>query len=187
MNEEMAAISREMFNGNNQSIFIGIDSSTKGDKSFLVGGSGKVRSLRLHLRNTALKAFPLWSEQAPQLWWNATVESIRQAVKGAANCAAGRTRNRLTAEAWAGDLGSGLGKCCGGILWHDQRTQRQCDLYSRGDRQRKKSFNSRKRAQTGFTAPKSCGAHEDQKSIEKLPMFCCPRLRAPENDRLKNA
>ena len=59
--------------------FIGIDSSTTATKALLVDEKGQV--LGVTSNEYAFETpQPLWSEQSPHLWWDATAESIRQVL-----------------------------------------------------------------------------------------------------------
>ena len=66
---------------------LGIDVSTTATKVILVDDAGVVRGI-----GTAGYRFevprPLWTEQAPELWWTATVSAVRQALASASVTAA---------------------------------------------------------------------------------------------------
>ena len=61
------------------SYYIGLDISTTATKALLMDGDGSVISIgRSEYDYEAPR--PLWAEQAPDLWWQATIESIQQAL-----------------------------------------------------------------------------------------------------------
>ncbi|MCA9921619.1 MAG: xylulokinase, partial [Anaerolineales bacterium] len=59
--------------------FIGIDSSTTATKALLMAADGRVMSVALSAYDYETPQ-PLWSEQQPELWWEATINSIRQVL-----------------------------------------------------------------------------------------------------------
>src|ERR671910_2019371 len=64
------------------SIYLGIDVGTSGTKTLAINERGKILGQAMatypcyHLK-------PLWSEQDPDDWWQATVKSVRAVVKKA--------------------------------------------------------------------------------------------------------
>jgi xylulokinase len=60
-------------------LFIGIDTSTTATKALLMDESGKVFGVTSN-EYSFDTPHPLWSEQSPTLWWDATAESIRQVL-----------------------------------------------------------------------------------------------------------
>ena len=68
------------------SYFIGIDSSTTATKALLMDAEGTVVKVASS-EYTYETPQPLWSEQHPNLWWQATVSSIRQVMAESGNCA----------------------------------------------------------------------------------------------------
>jgi xylulokinase len=109
------------------SYFIGIDVSTTATKALLLDRAGQI----LEVASSAYMyetPHPLWSEQNPELWWDAAVESIREII----------SRNTLNAQEIQGigltgqmhglvlldQNGAALRPA---ILWNDQRTSAQCD------------------------------------------------------------
>jgi xylulokinase len=135
-------------------LFLGIDVSTTSVKALLVddqGGVVSVGSSELSLSTP----YPLWSEQNPLDWWQATLRSIQTAfsqagVGGEAVKAVGLTGQMHGLVL----LDSADQVLRPAILWNDQRNAEQCDQVSRligEDRLLQLSGN---RALTGFTAPK---------------------------------
>jgi len=63
-------------------LLLGIDLSTTGAKALLIDPEGRVISSATTPLNLSTP-FPLWSEQEPHEWWEATVNSIRRALADA--------------------------------------------------------------------------------------------------------
>ncbi len=133
---------------------LGIDVSTTGAKALLIDNEGRVVSSA----TTPLELstpHPLWSEQRPEDWWQATVNSIRQAL-GEAHL----TGDDIAAVGLTGQMhglvlldsqGSVLRPA---ILWNDQRCGEECDqIRARVGRERLIQITGNE-ALTGFTAPK---------------------------------
>nr|NIV35899.1 xylulokinase [Anaerolineae bacterium] len=59
--------------------FLGIDSSTTATKALLMDAGGAVVGVASS-EYSYETPHPLWTEQHPDLWWQGTVESIRQAL-----------------------------------------------------------------------------------------------------------
>jgi xylulokinase len=71
---------------------------------------------------------PLWSEQDPALWWQATSEGIRQVLAGTGIQAADIEGIGLTGQMHGLVLLDEQGDVLRpAILWNDQRTGLQCD------------------------------------------------------------
>ena len=109
------------------SLFLGIDVSTTAAKALLLDNTGRVvSSASTPLTLSTLR--PLWSEQRPQDWWQATAASIRQAlnlahVSGAQVAAIGLT-GQMHGLVLLDDSGEVLRPA---ILWNDQRCGAECD------------------------------------------------------------
>ena len=61
------------------SYFLGIDTSTTATKALLVDARGQVVSVASS-EYTYETPRPLWAEQHPDLWWQGTLASVRQAL-----------------------------------------------------------------------------------------------------------
>jgi xylulokinase len=133
---------------------LGIDSSTTATKAILVDRAGAVVGAASSEYDYETP-HPLWTEQDPRLWWDATVAAIRQALS-----VAGVGGDQVEAVGLTGQMhGSVLLDEAGNvvrpaILWNDQRTAAECDEIRRlvgADRLIQITGND---ALTGFTAPK---------------------------------
>jgi xylulokinase len=138
----------------NHPLLLGIDVSTTSAKALLVDRQGQVvasasSTLSLSTPN------PLWSEQNPHDWWDASAQSIRQAlaqagVEGSAVQAIGLT-GQMHGLVLLDEVGQVLRPA---ILWNDQRTAAECEeITELLGFQRLLSITGNK-ALTGFTAPK---------------------------------
>jgi xylulokinase len=145
--------------------FLGIDVSTTSAKALLMDGSGKVvasASTPLTLQTPR----PLWSEQNPHDWWEATVASIRAAleqaqVAGAAVQAIGLT-GQMHGLVLLDEKGAVLRPA---ILWNDQRTGAQCEEIHRRVGKAHLIQITGNVALTGFTSPKLLWVQQNEPDI----------------------
>jgi xylulokinase len=134
--------------------FIGIDSSTTATKALLMDDQGAVVAIGRSEYDFETPR-PLWSEQSPHLWWDATVIAIRQAlaqasIDGDAVAGIGLT-GQMHGLVLLDDDGEVLRPS---ILWNDQRTQAECDdIRARVGPEELIAITGND-ALTGFTAPK---------------------------------
>lgn len=107
--------------------FLGIDIGTSGTKVLLIDESGS--AIGSHSVEYPLSTpRPLWAEQDPALWWNASIEGVRALVA--------KTGVQLGSIKGIGLSGQMHGSVFldsankvirPAILWCDQRTQAECD------------------------------------------------------------
>lgn len=133
---------------------IGLDVSTTATKAVLIDEAGAVRGV-----GTSEYGFevprPLWSEQAPALWWDGAISSIRSVlattgVAGGDVVAIGLT-GQMHGLVLLGAAGEVLRPA---ILWNDQRTGAECDAIRRAVGPGRLIDLTGNDALTGFTAPK---------------------------------
>ena len=134
--------------------FIGVDTSTTATKALLIDQDGKVVGVAATTYPCETPR-PLWSEQDPTLWWNATTHSIRQLLKES-----GIDSDEVACLGLTGQMHGLVLLDEGGkvlrpaILWNDQRTGTQCDeIRARLGKERLIQITGND-ALTGFTAPK---------------------------------
>ncbi|MCA9939507.1 MAG: xylulokinase [Anaerolineales bacterium] len=134
--------------------FIGIDSSTTATKALLMAADGQVVGVAASSYDYETP-HPLWSEQQPERWWAATVESIRQLLAETGVDAAAIRGVGLTGQMHGLVLLDAQDRVLRpAILWNDQRTEAECDeMRARIGRQRLIQITGND-ALTGFTAPK---------------------------------
>lgn len=137
------------------SVTLGIDIGTSGTKTLAIDETGKILA-SASAEYPCSHPKPGWSEQDPQLWWDATIKTVGQVLD----------RGRLKAADIAGIGLSGQmhgsvfldadGKVIRpALLWNDQRTAAECAEIERraGGREALVRMVANP-ALTGFTAPK---------------------------------
>ncbi|HEY9712153.1 MAG TPA: xylulokinase [Chroococcales cyanobacterium] len=137
------------------SIFLGIDVGTSGTKTIAIDGSGKLLAEAVEFY-PCLHPRPLWSEQNPEDWWRATVDSVRAVLT-----TAGIRADQVKAIGLSGQmhgavfLDSADRVIRPAILWNDQRTKAECDeIETREGGPQALLQMVANPALTGFTAPK---------------------------------
>lgn len=137
-----------------KTFFLGIDVSTTGSKALLIDDKGQVIGTA-STPHTLSTPKPLWSEQDPAEWWQASMNSIRSVlvqcgVNGDEIVAIGLT-GQMHGLVLLDENGNVLRPA---ILWNDQRTQVQCDeIHARIGREKFIQITGNV-ALTGFTASK---------------------------------
>lgn len=134
--------------------FLGIDSSTTATKALLMDADGQVVGVAAS-EYTFDSPQPLWTEQHPDLWWQATVASIREVLARTGVSPTAVKGVGLTGQMHGLVLVDASGKVLRpAILWNDQRTAAECDEVRQrvgGERLVRITGND---ALAGFTAPK---------------------------------
>jgi len=144
---------------------LGIDVSTTATKALLTDEAGKEIAVSSSPYGFETPR-PLWSEQDPELWWQASVRSIREVMARAQVEAGQIAAIGLTGQMHGLVLLDGEGKPLRpAILWNDQRTQAQCDqIHERLGRERFIQITGN-RALTGFTAPKILWVQQEEPEV----------------------
>src|SRR5215813_1734030 len=135
-------------------LLLGIDLSTTGAKALLIDPDGRVvgsATTPLSLSSP----HPLWSEQEPREWWEATANSIAQVLADANVAGADIAAIGLTGQMHGlVVLDAELEVLRPAILWNDQRCGAECDeIRARVNRAELVQITGND-ALTGFTAPK---------------------------------
>lgn len=134
--------------------FIGIDSSTTATKALLMDDRGAVVAIGRSEYDFETPR-PLWSEQSPHLWWDATVIAIREAIAQADIDGDAVAGIGLTGQMHGLVLLDNDGEVLRpSILWNDQRTQAECDEIRARVGPEELIAITGNDALTGFTAPK---------------------------------
>jgi xylulokinase len=145
--------------------FIGIDSSTTATKALLMDESGQVVGVASSEYGYETPK-PLWSQQEPDLWWQATIQSIKQVIQETAVSPEAIKGIGLTGQMHGLVLLDKNGEVLRpAILWNDQRTQAQCDEIRRRLGKEKLVQITGNDALTGFTAPKILWVQEEEPEI----------------------
>ena len=137
------------------SIYLGIDIGTSGTKTLAINAKGKILA-------QAMAAYPcyhpkpLWSEQDPEDWWQATVKTVRAVVKQAklkpADVRAIGLSGQMHGSVFLDKNNKVVRRA---LLWNDQRTAAECaEIEQRAGGRKKLIEMVANPALTGFTAPK---------------------------------
>ena len=136
-------------------VVLGIDVGTSGTRTLVVDEQGKVLGAASspHTDHTPK---PLWSEQEPEEWWTATVNSVKEAM-----ASTGTKPEDVKGIGLSGQmhglvmLDEANNVLRRAILWNDQRTAEECDDITSAAGGRKALIGMVSNpALTGFTAPK---------------------------------
>ena len=144
---------------------LGIDVSTTATKAVLIDQAGAVRAIGLAEYEFDTPQ-PLWSEQAPQLWWAGAQAAIRSAVASAEARAEEVVAVGLTGQMHGAVLLGAAGDLLRpAILWNDQRTGAECELIRRAVGPERLIQITGNDALTGFTAPKLVWVKEHEPDV----------------------
>lgn len=134
--------------------FVGIDASTTATKALLMRADGQVVAVASS-EYTYDSPRPLWTEQQPSLWWQASVASVRQVLAQAKVSPVDVKGIGLTGQMHGLVLLGAAGDVLRpAILWNDQRTGAECDeIRARLGKEHFIQITGND-ALTGFTAPK---------------------------------
>jgi xylulokinase len=133
-------------------VFIGIDLGTSSVKSILVDGNDKVIATASAPLEVS-RPHPTWSEQAPEDWWHAALESLDKLKQAAPKEMAAVKGIGLSGQQHGATLldrdGKVLRPC---ILWNDGRSDAECREISAQFPEISRITGNP--AMPGFTAPK---------------------------------
>lgn len=133
---------------------LGFDVSTTATKAVLIDASGAVRGV-----GVAEYGFetphPLWSEQHPNLWWDAAIAASRAVLTETGLSGTDIAAIGLTGQMHGLVLLDAAGEVLRpAILWNDQRTAAECDEIRRAVGAQRLIEVTGNDALAGFTAPK---------------------------------
>ncbi len=142
--------------------YLGVDTSTTATKALLVDDKGRVQAVASS-QYTFDTPRPLWSEQDPRLWWQATVESIHAVMEASGVSALEVKGIGLTGQMHGLVLLDRDGRVIRpALLWNDQRTGKQCDdIRQRLGKDHLIQVTGND-ALTGFTAPKILWVQQEE-------------------------
>lgn len=143
--------------------FIGIDVSTTASKALVLDDQGQVVASHSSPHDLSTPR-PLWSEQDPEQWWQATCQSLRavlQQIPAAEVVSVGLTgqMHGLTA------LDANGQPLRPAILWNDGRSAPQCDAITAAVGAERLYQIVGTRMQPGFTAPKIVWLHDNEPEV----------------------
>jgi xylulokinase len=134
-------------------LFLGLDIGTSGIKAILVAANGDIRSAAT-TPLTLSTPHPGWAEQDPEMWWEATIESVRAvlAQQPGAQVAAIGISGQMHSSVFLDRSGAVIRPA---LLWCDGRTTAECAEITRraGGEERLRQW-VRNPALEGFTLPK---------------------------------
>ncbi|WP_343525905.1 xylulokinase [Sphingomonas sp.] len=152
-------------------MFLGIDIGTSGVKAVVLDEHGAVVGQGTAAL-TVQRPHPLWSEQDPEAWWQATTAAVRaidpavrRAVRGVG--LAGQMHGATL-------LGADDQVLRPGILWNDGRSHAECaELEAKAPELHRIAGNL---AMPGFTAPKLLWvAHHEPETFSKIRTVLLPK------------
>lgn len=158
-------------------VYLGIDIGTSGTKTLAIDEEGKILGEALECY-PSYHPKPLWSEQDPEDWWQATVKTIRAAVKQAkvkpADVKAIGLSGQMHGSVFLDKKNQVIRKA---LLWNDQRTAAECDEIERRAGGRSELIRMvANPALTGFTAPKILWLrNKEPKHFAKLAKVLLPK------------
>ncbi|HUT12145.1 MAG TPA: xylulokinase, partial [Thermoguttaceae bacterium] len=137
------------------SVYLGIDIGTSGTKTLAMDGSGKILADALETYPCYVPK-PLWSEQVPEDWWQATIRSVRIVIEKAklkpADVKAIGLSGQMHGSVFLDKRNNVIRRA---ILWNDQRTAAECaEIEQRAGGRKRLIKMVANPALTGFTAPK---------------------------------
>ncbi len=156
---------------------IGVDIGTSGTKSLLLDPDGNILA-EASASYEVLMPKPLWTEQDPEEWWNATVKTVRAVVKQAkvkpAEVKAIGLSGQMHGSVFLDKSGKVLRPA---LLWNDQRTAAECDQITELAGGRSELIRMvGNPALTGFTAPKILWLRNNEpKRFDKLKHVLLPK------------
>lgn len=146
-------------------MLLGLDISTTGAKAILVDNQGVVLGTASHVYPLSTPK-PLWSEQNPEDWWQAAINSIQEVL-----ATTGISPSTIQAIGLTGQMhGLVLLDESGNILrpailWNDQRTEAACNTLVEKVGLQNLIQITGNAAMTGFTAPKLIWVRENEPEI----------------------
>ncbi len=134
---------------------LGIDIGTSGTKTLAINTKGQILASAVETYPCYVPK-PLWSEQDPNDWWEATVKSVRQVLRRARLKAADVKAIGLSGQMHGSVFLDKDNKVVRrAILWNDQRTAAECaEIEQRAGGRKALIQMVANPALTGFTAPK---------------------------------
>ncbi|MDR1270602.1 MAG: xylulokinase, partial [Planctomycetaceae bacterium] len=157
--------------------FLGIDIGTSGTKTLAIDADGKILASDIQ-EYPCYAPKPLWSEQNPDDWWNATVKTVRNVLQKArlksGDVKAIGLSGQMHGSVFLDKNDNVIRRA---ILWNDQRTVAECSEIenSVGGREQLIQLVANP-ALTGFTAPKILWLRNNEpKHFDKLRKVLLPK------------
>ncbi len=162
---------------NGMTIYLGIDIGTSGTKTIAMRPDGTILANAMVPYPCSVPR-PLWSEQNPDDWWNAVVQTVREVV-AAVGCSAAEVKAIGLSGQMHGSvfLDQADQVIRPAILWNDQRTVRECTEIESAVGGRDKLIELvANPAMTGFTAPKIIWLRNNEpKNYDRVRKILLPK------------
>jgi xylulokinase len=144
---------------------LGIDVSTTATKAVLIDEGGTVRGVGTSEYRFSVPR-PLWSEQDPALWWDATIAAIGSVMASTGTTGADIDAIGLTGQMHGLVLLDATDRVLRpAILWNDQRTAAECVAIRVAVGRERLIEITGNDALTGFTAPKLVWVRDHEPDI----------------------
>jgi len=158
-------------------MWLGIDIGTGGARALLVDAEGRVRAGYTAAHEEMRMERPLWAEQRPENWWDASVTAVRGVL-----AAAGASGRDVKAIGLSGQMhGLVMLDAAGGVIrpaliWCDQRSQAQVDaVHAQLGRENVLRYIANP-VLTGFTLPKLLWVRDHEpRHFERLRQVLLPK------------
>ena len=157
--------------------YLGIDIGTSGTKTLAINDRGEILGESTSLY-PSYHPKPLWSEQDPEDWWQATIKTVRAAVKAAKLKPADVKSIGLSGQMHGSVFLDKKGKVVRrALLWNDQRTAAECqEIEKRAGGRAALIRMVANPALTGFTAPKILWLRNNEpKNFDKTTHILLPK------------
>jgi xylulokinase len=157
--------------------YLGLDIGTSGLKTVMIDQNGKILTVNTH-EYPCHSPKPLWSEQEPADWWQATIKGIKKALAETKidpkSIGGVGLSGQMHGAVFLADTVKPLRRA---ILWNDQRTQKQCEEIEKIVGGRKKLIRMvANPALTGYTAPKILWLRENEpQNFKKIKHILLPK------------
>lgn len=158
-------------------VYLGVDIGTSGTKTIAIDATGKLLG-GASASYPCQHPRPLWSEQDPEDWWQATVATVRQTVRKAKLKKSDVRGIGLSGQMHGSVFLDRNDKVLRpALLWNDQRTAAECAEIEQLAGGRKKLVKMvANPALTGFQAPKILWLRNNEpKRFEKLARVLLPK------------
>jgi len=158
-------------------MWLGIDIGTGGSRALLVDGRGAVRASFTAPHEEMMMARPLWAEQRPENWWDASVQAIRGVL-----AAAGVSGKDIKGIGLSGQmhglviLDSEDRVIRPSLIWCDQRSQAQVDAVNAKLGRETILRYIANPVLTGFTLPKLLWVRDNEpQNFERVRKMLLPK------------
>ena len=163
-------------------LYLGIDIGTSGTRALVCNATGQILT-SFTSDHSSHHPHPGWSEQSPEEWWQATVQSVRCAVAQIERSRESRQQGPIAAVGLSGQMHGSVfldnthRVLRPAILWNDQRTAEECsEIEDRAGGRKALLQMVANPALTGFTAPKILWLrNNEQRNFERTQKVLLPK------------